>query len=182
MKGEVLFMKTFILRITVILLLTLPAANQCHAKLRQKTPRKETMKMSLLYEIYRPIRTNNGQNESSYIALRYPDKNDVPDLIKISYRFLDYEATIPAEFLGTESLHKFTAARDQRCDQSLGSIRNQLQKQVGETFRQFVDNSSSDSQMVQCFVITPDDYKSSKKTPGKGSVARVVVEASQQGN
>jgi hypothetical protein len=66
-------------------------------------------------------RTSFGYNSEYYIA-EMQHKSGERKLSRLSYRFLYYEAPMPAAFLDYSYVYRFRALRDDQCDTTLAAV------------------------------------------------------------
>jgi hypothetical protein len=120
-------------------------------------------------------RMSVGLNYQSYIfELDNPGQWEQLSVVKISYRFALRDPEIPQSFFAYSLLHTFRMRRDESCDETWSSISKSYRADGNGIYRG-VDvivysrdapaTQIGENVILSCYVVTPDDYRSTKSRP-----------------
>jgi hypothetical protein len=120
-------------------------------------------------------RMSVGLNYQSYIfELDNPNQWERLPLVKISYRFALRDPEIPQSFFAYSLLHTFKMHRDESCDETWSSISKSYRADGHGIYREIdaiiysrdaPTTQIGENVMLSCYVVTPDDYRSTKSWP-----------------
>ncbi len=115
--------------------------------------------------------TSFGANYETYVAALQSRDHQV-SFVKLVYRFLPYDASLPASLMDYELVHRFRAVRQPDCDATAESLLYSAQvgptgELLGRNFsfvysRHAAEIAIPAATLLPCYVVTPADYKGSK--------------------
>lgn len=161
--------------LAIVILNVAPSEAATGAKgLRQKT-KKITRSGRFLGQEPLQSRLSVGLNYQSYIfEIDNPRNSDSP-VVKLSYRFALRDPEIPQAFLDYSLLHTFRMSRDESCDEPWSAISKSYRFDGNGNYGGVEDTIVYSSNapatqfegqtMLSCYVVTPDDYRSTKSRP-----------------
>jgi hypothetical protein len=140
----------------------------------KETSRKQSIAVRFIGRTAPMPRSTFGANHDSYIALLQGAKNkDNWPFVKLVYRFLDYDHSLPALFMDYEFVHRFRAVRQPDCDEPTDTM---LYSKHLSSFGQVLDTEFSfafaknaseivipSESILPCYIVTPSDYKGSDR-------------------
>ena len=103
--------------------------------------------------------------------------------MKIVFRYLGYEDGLSSEFVDFGLVHTFKAVRDRSCDESwqafstkfvIGKDGNPLPVAITRYVVQEAARDVPADQVLPCYVITPQGYKSSKVVSGPQTNSQIT--------
>lgn len=142
------------------------------AKLRAGV-KKESVSVRLVGRAASATVSSFGANHQSYVAVLQEGHNKDAVLVKLVYRFLDYDGDLAALFMDYDLVHRFRAVRQPDCDEATDSVlysRNLMP--TGEaSSRAFTFEYAHHAAgvaippktVLPCYVVTPADYKGSDR-------------------
>ena len=154
----------------VLLLLLSISTPALSLELKAQHKKPQAVKFRIAAVADRVPRSSFSPNREAYLAYMTSDNNPYKT-VKILFRYLGYEDGLSNEFADFGLVHTFKAVRDRSCDESwqsfstkfvVGKDGNLLP--VGIT-RYAAPEAAQDipgDQILPCYVITPQGYKSSK--------------------
>lgn len=172
--------------LAILILNVAPSKAATGAKgLRQKV---KTITRSGRFIAQAPLqsRLSAGLNYQSYIfEIDNQRSGDSSPVVKLSYRFALRDPEIPKSFFDYSLVHTFRMTRDETCDESWNAISRIYRFDEHGTYGGVEDSivySSNvpetqfgDQMMLSCYVVTPDDYRSTKSRPS--NLHREVLQA-----
>ncbi len=162
----------------ILLAVLISGLGQLQAASLKPSIKKETVTVRLVGRASSAPVTSFGANYDSYVAAIQSSKNrnDAP-LVKLVYRFLNYDVRIPASLLDYQMALTFRAVRQADCDESTDSLLyNERVAPSGSvagrdlTFiyaKDAVGITIPADTVLPCYVVTPADYKGSKQIPAR---------------
>jgi hypothetical protein len=138
-----------------------------------------------------PLPTSTfGANYDSYVAvLQAGNITDVP-FVKLVYRFMDYDRSLPRLFMDYEFVHRFRALRQPDCDEPAEAMLYSLHltrfgELLGSDFSfEYAKNATEivipATTILPCYVVAPTDYKGSHRVPARPSASVTAEDQSDR--
>jgi len=169
----------------VVALLAVCPAYVYAAKLLHPSLKKQAVSVRLVGRAALVPLSSFGANQEYYVGVLQAKGKKETALVKLIYRFLNYDRDLPATFMNYELVHRFHAIRQPECDAPADTLLySRRTTALGElldsnfTF-EFAQNATSitipPASVLPCYVITPSDYQDSTLRPS-GSSVPVVAE------
>lgn len=176
-----------------LLLLLLMDVTWAHAAGLEPSPKKEVVSVRFVGRAASVPITSFGANHHSFVAvLHFGNSHDV-SLVKIVYRFLSYDTSLPASLMNYDIVHKFRAVRQTDCDEVADTLlySHRLSSSGGISGRdfsfQYARNASGitipPDSVLPCYIVTPADYKGSAHVPANvpdSAAGKETLDATQQ--
>ncbi len=135
-------------------------------------PRRITVSGRIVAKVPTETFTTVGLNYQS-LLFEIQNRKTGPELVKLSYRFLIREPQLPSSFLDYSLVHKFRMTRDEGCDESWSDVSSRYifddAGKLGAKLEDVVYARNAPALQLQaqsilpCYVVTPEDYRSSKR-------------------
>jgi hypothetical protein len=159
-----------VVRVGIVLLLLLSiSASAFPLELKaHKKPQTITFRIAAVTE--RVPQSSFSPNRAIYLGYMTGD-NKSSKTVKIVFRYLGYEDGLSSEFVDFGLVHTFKALRDRSCDESwqsfstkvvVGKDGNPLPVAIAKYAAPEAVQDIPADQVLPCYVITPQGYKSSK--------------------
>lgn len=158
---------------TMVLLVVAFVGTMCGADLRP-TVKKQSISVRLIGRASSLPLTSFGANYESYVGTLQTKANGLA-LVKLVYRFMNYQPRFPGSLADHDLVHSFRATRQPDCDERAESIIYSRQVgpagQTSEPTFSFVyaKNASGisipPSAVLPCYVVSADDYKGTRSLP-----------------
>jgi hypothetical protein len=131
--------------------------------------------------------TSFGANYDSYVAAMRLRKDDV-SLVKLVYRFMNYDPRFPASLVDYDFVHKFRAVREPDCDEAVDTMlfSHRITASGATAGRDLTFEYAKHAAQIAvapptvlpCYVVSPADYKGSKHLPAGPSNSAVADDGS----
>ncbi len=151
----------------LVVLLVASHAPLVHAEKLRDSVKKQSISVRLVGRASSLPVTTFGANYQSFVAALAVRNND-PLLVKLVYRFLSYDKSLPAAFMNYNYLHRFRAVRQPDCDEVADSVLySRHASPAGEMLdRDFTFEYAKGATattipatiVLPCYVVTPADY------------------------
>lgn len=166
-----------------LLFLQLGCAGWAFAAGIEPSPKKEVVSVRFVGRAASVPVTSFGANRSSFVAALHSRNSPDVSLVKIVYRFLTYDTSLPASVVDYDVVHRFRALRQTDCDEVADTLlySHRLAPSgeiLGRDFSfQYAKNASGitipPAAVLPCYIVTPAGYKGSKRIPA--AVADSIV-------
>jgi hypothetical protein len=164
---------------------TVQTAAAAESGLRPRT-KKITVQSRIVARVPLENLSSVGLNHETYLfEFDSGAKDHGPQLVKVSYRFQLRDPQLPTSFMDYGLVHRFTAVRDDSCDESWGALSTRYLFDRNGNYRGsqgalvYASNAPvpqmEKQAVLSCYVVTPKDYHSTQKqAAGKQSGAKLA--------
>jgi hypothetical protein len=111
--------------------------------------------------------TSATTRNTDWYIVELQNKSGEKQFVRLTYSFLYFEPRLPESFLDYSAVHKFRAVRDRSCDLPVA----RLDKRHLQPVRNAPDADLDRNDALPCYVVTPKDYKGTKRA---GRAERVL--------